>query len=286
MNRLNGRVAVITGGARGQGRAIAEKFAREGADIMLIDSCSPIDHLAYPLSTKDDLNEAVKAVELTGRRCLSAIADVRDQSAIDEAVSETLSVFGRIDVLVANAGIVDFKPFWEITEQEWQDQIDINCTGAWRSAKAVAPAMMEAKNGVIIFSSSINGVDGDINFMHYIAAKHGVLGIMKAAALELAPYNVRCNAIVQGPIDTIMNNNQKSYDRVAGRPGGTREDYVRGVRNWVALRNGTVLPPKAIADGMIWLASDESEHVTGHQMVIDAGHLILPGFNLSPTSDE
>ena len=286
MERLKGRVALITGGARGQGRAVAEKFAREGADIMLVDSCTSLDHLAYPLASKDDLADAVKAVEATGRRCLSAVADVRDQGDLDAAVAETLDTFGRIDVLVANAGIVDFKPFWEITEQEWRDEMEINCTGAWRAAKAVSATMREAKSGVMIFSSSMNGVEGGTNFMHYIAAKHGVLGIMKAAALELAPYGVRCNAIVQGPVDTLMNNNQKGYDRVAGRPDGTREDYIRGVRNWVALRNGTVLPPEAIADGMIWLASDEARHVTGHQLVIDAGHLVLPGFNISPVWDE
>lgn len=284
--RLNGKVALITGGARGQGRAVAEKYAREGADIMLVDSCTSLDHLAYPLATKDDLAESVKAVESTGRRCLSAVADVRDQAALDAAAAETLNAYGRINILVANAGIVDFKPFWEITEEEWQDELEVNCTGAWRAAKAVAAPMMEAKSGVMLFSSSMNGVEGGANFMHYIAAKHGVLGIMKAAALELAPHGIRSNAIVQGPVDTVMNNNQKGYDRVAGRPGGTREEYIRGVRNWVALRNGTVLPVEAIADGMLWLASDEAAHVTGHQLVIDAGHLVLPGFNLSPVWDE
>jgi SDR family mycofactocin-dependent oxidoreductase len=286
MGRLKGKVAFITGGARGQGRAIAEKFASEGADIMLVDSCTSLHHLTYPLATKDDLAEAVEAVEATGQRCLSAVADVREQEGLDAAAAETLDAFGRIDIMVANAGIVDFKPFWEITEEEWHDELEINCTGAWRTAKAVAPAMMQAQSGNMIFSSSMNGVEGGANFMHYIAAKHGVLGIMKGAALELAPHNIRCNAVVQGPVDTIMNNNQKGYDRVAGQPGGTRENYIRGVRNWVALRNATALPPEAIADGMIWLASEEAKYVTGHQLVIDAGHLILPGFNLAPVWDE
>lgn len=286
MGRLQGKVAFITGGARGQGRAIAEKFANEGADIMLVDSCTSLSHLTYPLATKDDLADAVTAVEATGQRCLSAVADVREQEGLNAAAAETLEAFGRIDIMVANAGIVDFKPFWEITEEEWRDELEVNCTGAWRTAKAVAPAMIEAQSGNMIFSSSMNGVEGGANFMHYIAAKHGVLGIMKGAALELAPHNIRCNAVVQGPVDTVMNNNQKGYDRVAGQPGGTRENYIRGVRNWVALRNATALPPEAIADGMIWLASDEAKYVTGHQLVIDAGHLILPGFNLAPVWDE
>jgi len=286
MRRLDGKVAFITGGARGQGRAIAVKFASEGADIVTCDICHDIDSLGYSLATKDDLDKTVELVEEQDQRCLAVVADVRDQAAVDRVVREGIAQFKKIDILIANAGIVDYKPFWEITDKEWADEIDVNLTGAWHSAKAVAPHMMEKQSGCIVFTSSVNGIEGGWNYAGYIAAKHGVLGLMKSAGLELGPYGIRVNAVLPGPIDTAINDNPPGRDRIVGHKGATREEYLASIRYWHALRGRTALPASAIADGMIWLVSDEAQHVTGLELVIDAGHNILPGTNPRPVVEE
>jgi len=139
MGRLQGKVALITGGARGQGREIATKFASEGADIVLCDMCEDLPTVAYPLGTKEDLDETVRLVEELGQKCVSAIADVRDQASLDAVVEQGIDTFGQIDIAIANAGIVDFSPIWEITEEEWADQIDINLSGVWRTIKRWRP---------------------------------------------------------------------------------------------------------------------------------------------------
>jgi SDR family mycofactocin-dependent oxidoreductase len=285
MNRLDGKVALISGGARGQGREIAVKFASEGADVIIFDLCHDLDTVAYPLGTKDDLAETAQLVEAQGRRCVSAVADVRDQAEIDAVVRDGIETFGHIDIAICNAGIVDFAPLWEITEEQWSDQVDINLSGVWRTAKAVAPHMMERLTGAMVFTSSNNGVEAGQNYAHYIAAKHGVIGLMRSAALELGPYNIRVNAVLPGPCDTIMNNNPVGWARIGGRPDATRDDYLASVRNWQLLRNRTALHPSAIANAMIWLVSDEASEVTGVELPVDAGHLVLPGMNPSPIVD-
>jgi len=285
MKRLEGRVALVTGGGRGQGRAHALKCASEGADIVICDICQDISTVAYPLSSEADLNETAALVEAQRRKCVALTADVRDQAALDKVVAAGLEAFGKIDILIANAGIVDFKPFWEISDQEWADQIAVNLTGVWRSAKAVAPHMIKRTSGVMLFTSSNNGVEPGEGFAHYIAAKHGVLGLMRACALELAPYNIRVNAIMPGPTDTIMNNNPVGWARIAGKPNATREDYLAAVRNWAVLRGRGALQPETHANAMIWLVSDEASDVTGVALPVDAGHLILPGLNMNPIVD-
>lgn len=282
MDRLAGKVAFITGGARGQGRAIAEKFASEGADIVVADICKGLSTIGYDLATENDLRDTAASVERLGRKCIAEIADVRDQARLDDVVRKAIDTFGKIDITIAQAGIVDYKPFWEITEQEWQDEIDINLTGAWHTAKAVAPHYIERGSGNIVFTSSVNGIEGGWNYAHYIAAKHGVLGLMKSVALELGPYDVRVNAVLPGPVDTKINDNPPGRDRIVGHPGATREEYLRSVHYWHALKGRTALPATAIADAMIWLVSDEAFHVTGIELIIDAGHNVLPGTNPRP----
>ena len=285
MRRLEGQVALITGGARGQGRAIAVKFASEGANIVTCDICHDIDTIAYSLSTQEDLEQTVQLVESFDQRCHAVVADVRDQAALDRAVEEGIAQFGKIDILIANAGVVDFKSFWELTDKEWADHLDINLTGAWHSAKAVAPHMKDRMSGCIVFTSSVNGVEPGINYAHYTSAKHGVLGLMKCVALELAPYGIRANAVLPSVIDTKMNNNPAGRDRVVGHPGATWDEYLASVRHWHALRDRSALPPEAVADAMIWLVSTEAQHVTGLELRVDAGHLILPGYNTQPAGD-
>lgn len=286
MGRLDGKVAFVTGGARGQGRAIAAKLAAEGADLVIADIGRGIDELEYSLASDADARETVELVQAEGRRCLALVADVRDQAALDRAVAEALEAFERIDVLVANAGIIDYKPFWEISDEEWQTILGVNLTGVWHSAKALAAHFRERLTGAMVFTSSINGVEGGWNYAHYIAAKHGVLGLMKSVALELAPYGVRVNAVLPTVMDAPINNHPAGWERVVGRRGATHEDWLAATRSWHALRGRGALPVSAVADAVCWLVSDEARHVSGLELLVDGGHRLLPGVNPAPIGGE
>ena len=173
MDRLKDKVAFITGGARGQGRAIAQKFASEGADIVLADICADIPSVGYHFGTVEDLRETQASVEALDRRCIAEVADVRDQAAMDAVVAKAIETFGKIDITIAQAGIADYKPLWEISEQEWQDCIDVNLTGAWHALKAVAPHHIERQSGAIVFTSSVKGIEGGVCGRLIVAAGHG-----------------------------------------------------------------------------------------------------------------
>jgi SDR family mycofactocin-dependent oxidoreductase len=281
-SRLEGRVAWITGGARGQGRAIATKFASEGADIVISDICAQVDTVAYTMSSDADMDETRQLIEATGRRCVSIVADVRDQSALDEVVSSGIQELGKIDILCANHGIASWNRVWEISTEEWNTQLAVNLTGVWQATKAVVPHMIERLSGCLILTSSTNGKIAYPNMAHYTAAKHGVLGLMKSLALELGPYNIRANALLTGPIHTPMADNSATLAGLFGRTDATTEDYVNATRHFFVLRGRAALPPSAVGDALIWLASDEAQNVTGLELVLDGGHSILPPFNPNP----
>lgn len=283
MGMLEGKVAFITGGARGQGRAHAVTCAREGADVVLVDIADQLETVPYDMATPEDLAETVRQVEALDRRAVAKVADVRSQDQLDEAVSAGIAELGKIDLLIANAGIWTRAPFWEITEQSWDEMIGTNLTGVWKSAKAVAPHMMERGSGSIVLTSSINGLEPGVNYAHYISAKHAVVGLMKSIALELAPHGIRCNSVHPGAILTGMTDNQSGYDMFAGHEGGTKEDMMEGGYSFGALKGTTFLPPQAIADTALYLNSDLAATVTGVTIPVDAGHLLLPGMNLNPT---
>lgn len=282
MNRLEGKVAFITGGARGQGAAMARKFAEEGADIVIVDICASVDTVHYEMSAEAELKAVAEEVRAMGRGCVAKVADVRDQAALDEAVAEGLRQFGKIDVVCANAGIASFAPFWEMTDQMWDEMIGINLTGVWRTAKAVAPSMIQRQSGSMILTSSVCGREPLADYCHYTAAKHGVLGLAKSFALELGQYNIRVNSLLPGPVDTILNDNPVTRDFLAGHAGANSEEMHAAIRHWTALRGRGALPLSATVNAALWLASDESEHIHALEMVVDAGHMILPGFNHAP----
>ena len=286
MGRLDGKVALVTGASRGQGRAIASKLASDGADVVVTDVGRDIAGLDYSMATDEEAQETVALVEEAGQRCLALAVDVRDQSALDEAVATSIETFGQLDIMVANAGVIDLNPFWEITEDEWSTIVDVNLSGAWRSAKAVAAHMRERFSGSIVFNCSVNGIEGAWNYAHYVAAKHGVLGLMKAVALELAPYGVRVNATLPAIIVTGLNDHPKMWARVAGRKDATRDEWIDAMRSFHALRGRSGLPPSAVADAIAWLVSDEARHITGVELPVDAGHMLLPGGNPSPIPGE
>ena len=283
MGMLDGKVALITGAARGQGRAHATTSAREGADVILLDIVEPVATTQYRTATAEDMAQTVKEVEALDRRAVAITADVRSQSDLDGAVERGISEFGKIDILIANAGIWGLKPFWELDDQSWNEMIDINLSGVYRSARAIAPHMMQRQSGSIVITSSANGLEPGPNYAHYVASKHGVIGLMRNIALDLAPYGVRANAICPGAIDTPMNDNQAGYDLFAGHEGGTPEERIEAGYRFHALKGCSVMPPQVIADTALYLNSELAAAVTGVSIPVDAGHTALPGFNHAPT---
>lgn len=279
---LADRVALVTGAARGHGREHALTLARAGATVVALDLCDQLATVPYAMSTPEDLAETVRQVEALDRRAISVVADVRSQAQVDEAVTRGLTEFGHIDILIANAGIWTQGPFWELSEESWEDMVGVNLTGVWKSAKAVAPHMMERGSGSIVITSSVNGLEPGANYAHYVAAKHGVIGLMKNVALELAPYGVRCNSINPGAIKTPMTDHQGAWDMFAGHEGGTEADMMAGGYTFHALKGMTFLPPEVIANTALYLNSDLAAAVTGVTIPVDAGHMILPGFNHTP----
>jgi SDR family mycofactocin-dependent oxidoreductase len=282
MGMLDGKVALITGGSRGQGRAHAVTSAREGADVIIVDIADQMATVPYPMATPDDLEETVKLVEAYDRRALAIKADVRSQQQLDQAVTRGIAEFGKIDILIANAGIWTQAPFWELTDEQWEEMIGVNLTGVWKSAKAVAPHMIERGSGSIVITSSTNGWEAGLNYAHYVAAKHGVIGLMKNIALELAPHGIRCNSISPGAIKTPMTDHQGAWDMFAGHPNGTEQDMMEGGYHFAALKGTTFMDPQVIADTALYLNSDLAAKVTGVTIPVDAGHLILTGVNNTP----
>jgi SDR family mycofactocin-dependent oxidoreductase len=270
--RLAGRVALVTGGARGQGRAHALRLAEDGADIVVLDRCAPIDGVSYPLPTPADLDETVKLVEELDRRIVAVQADVRDLAALGEVVDTALDQFGRIDIVVANAGIAGLGTALELSEHDWQVMLDVNLTGVWKTVKAAGPAIVNGgRGGAIVLTSSVAGVMAHPGLAHYVAAKHGVLGLMKALAVELAPHRIRVNAVLPTHVDTPMIHNPVSWKLFtpdAADP--SRESMAPPMQ----AMHGLPIPwvePRDIADAVAWLVSDEARYVTGVALPVDGG---------------
>ncbi len=274
MGKLDGKVALITGGARGQGRSHALTLAREGADILICDLAAQLPTAPYPLATLDDLSETARLVEQLGRRCIAIQADVRDGDQMRQVVERGLAELGQIDILLANAGIESFGRAWELTDAQWDEMISVNLTGVWQSCKAAIPHMIERRQGAIVIASSIAGLKGLANNAHYAAAKHGVVGLMRTLAIELAPYSIRVNTVHPSSVDTPIIKNQAMYTLFSGgRPDATLEEVEP------AFRSLNLLPipwmqPEDVSNAILWLVSDAARYVTGVTLPIDAGLLV------------
>lgn len=284
MGLLDGKVVMVTGGSRGQGRAHAVTSAREGADVIIIDTLDQISTVAYPMAKQEDFDETVRQVEALDRRIVSVVGDVRKQADLDHAVSEGLAQFGKIDALIANAGIFSLGPAHELTDEAWDDMIAVNLTGVWKSAKAVIPHMMEQGGGSIVMTSSINGLEPGAQYVHYCASKFGVVGVMKTLALEYARHGIRVNAVHPGAILTPMTSWQGAWDMMSGKPEGTgtEADMLEAGYSFHALKGAGFLAPERIADAALWLNSELASAVTGISVPVDAGHLLQPGYNPDP----
>jgi SDR family mycofactocin-dependent oxidoreductase len=269
--RLGGKVALITGGARGQGRSHAVRLAEEGADVVLVDHCAPIDTAPYPMADPADLEQTVKLVEDVDRRALAVRADVRDLAALQGAVAEAVAEFGRLDIVVANAGIAGFAPALEMDEAGWQEMVDINLTGAWKTVRAAGPAIVDGgRGGSIVLTSSVAGLMGFPNLAHYCAAKHGLVGLMKVLAVELAPHEVRVNSIHPTNVDTDMIQNPAIHSLFAGAPDADRAMAAAAMKSMHALPISWV-EPVDISNAVAWLVSDEARYITGVALPVDAG---------------
>ncbi len=273
MGKLDGKVAFITGAARGQGRSHALTLAREGADIIAVDLAKQIDTVPYPMATPEDLAETVRQVEALDRRIVASEADVRDYDGLKSALDAGVAELGRLDIVSANAGIFSNGPADELADADWNDMIAVNLTGVWHTAKAAIPHLRQAGGGSIVITSSTAGLKGFPNFVHYVASKHGVVGVMRTLALELAPDSIRVNTVHPTSVDTDMIQNQNMYDLFAPdyEPGtATREVFGERMDGMNALPVRW-LEPIDISNAVLWLASDDSRYVTGIQLPVDAG---------------
>ncbi|MFZ3454286.1 mycofactocin-coupled SDR family oxidoreductase [Arthrobacter sp. 7Tela_A1] len=276
MGRVEGKVAFITGAARGQGRSHAIRLAEEGADIIAVDICRQIDTVPFPMSTPEDLQQTVKDVEALDRRIVAVEADVRDYNALKAAVDEGVSQLGRLDIVSANAGIASAgMPTEDLSEEAWDDMIGTNLTGVWHTVKAAIPHLKAGGNGgSIILTSSVAGLQGLANISSYVAAKHGVVGLMRTLALELAADMIRVNSIHPTTVGTPMVLNESTFRLF--RPDlehPTAEDAS------VAFRTLNALPldwveARDISNALLFLASDEARYVTGVTLPVDAGALV------------
>ncbi len=272
--RVEGKVAFITGAARGQGRSHAITLAREGADIIAVDIAAQIGSVPYPMATPEDLAQTVKEVEATGRRIVATQADVCDYDALKQALDEGVAQLGRLDIVSANAGITSYGRAEDLAEQTWQDVIDVNLTGEWHAAKAAIPHLRAAGGGSMILTSSDAGLKPLQNLAHYVASKHGVIGLMRTLALELAPDFIRVNALAPTTVDTPMVMNEATYRLF--RPdleNPTAEDLAGPA----AALNALPIPwvePADVSHAVLWLASDEARYVTGVALPVDAGIVI------------
>jgi SDR family mycofactocin-dependent oxidoreductase len=264
--RLEGKVALVSGAARGQGRSHAVRLAQEGADIIAFDVCHQLETVHYPMSVPEDLKETTRLIEDLDRRVIGREADVRDAAAVQAVVDEGVAEFGRLDVVSANAGIAGFADnAWSLTDDEWDQMIGVNLTGVWKTARAAIPAMIAAGNGgSIVLTSSTAGIKGMTRTAHYVAAKHGVVGLMRSLANELAPHSIRVNTVHPTGVNTPMVNN----DYVAGIL--SVPDFAVNVQNALPVE---MVEPVDISNAIVWLASDEARYVTGVSLPVDAGFL-------------
>ncbi|SDH46987.1 mycofactocin-coupled SDR family oxidoreductase [Pseudonocardia oroxyli] len=274
--RVEGKVAFITGAARGQGRSHALRLAQEGADIIAVDICEGVPYEVSPPATEDDLAETVRQVEALDRRIVAKKADVRDFDAVKAAVEEGVSQLGRLDIVSANAGVVGTPtPAESLPEDEWRTMIDINLSGVWHTVKATIPHLKAGGNGgSIVLTSSVAGIRGYANMAHYVSAKHGVVGLTRTLAMELAPASIRVNSVHPTQVNTDMIHNQPIYDLFAGKSGASRDEFAEASSRLQLLPIPWV-EPVDISNALLFLASDEARYITGAALNVDAGSYLL-----------
>jgi SDR family mycofactocin-dependent oxidoreductase len=265
--RVAGKVAFITGAARGQGRSHAIRLAEEGADIIAVDICRDYGTVPYAMATDADLAETVKAVEALDRRIVATRADVRDAAALKAAVDDGVAQLGRLDIVSANAGICTVQSWDEVTPAVWQDTLDTNLTGVWNTMVVSVSHLIAAGGGSIICTSSTAGIKGLPYLAPYVAAKHGVVGIARTMANELAIHKIRVNTVHPTGVDTPMGNGLAGLEPLINRDPNLGPIYM----NTLPVE---IVDPRDISNAVLFLASDEARYVTGLEFTVDAGNTI------------
>jgi SDR family mycofactocin-dependent oxidoreductase len=270
--RLAGKVALITGAARGIGRAQAVRFAQEGADIVALDVCAPIDTVLVPHSTVADLDRTASLVAEAGGRVHTETVDVRDLAGVQAATDRGVQRFGGLDVVCATAGITSRGMALDLDEKAWRAMLDVNLTGVWHTCRAGAPHLIARGAGAMILTNSIAGLRGLVGVAHYTAAKHGVVGLMQTLAEELAPHNIRVNCVHPTNVDTPLIQNDAV--RGAFRPDldrpPTRAEFAEAARN-MNLLPVPWIDAVDVANAALFLASDEARYITSVTLPVDAG---------------
>jgi SDR family mycofactocin-dependent oxidoreductase len=265
--RVAGKVAFITGAARGQGRSHAIRLAEEGADIIAVDICTQIGTVPYPMATPEDLAETVKAVEALDRRIVASQADIRDPAGLKAALDDGVAQLGNLDNVSANAGICTVQTWDEVTPEVWQDTLDTNLTGCWNTMVVSAPHLIAAGGGSIICTSSGAGLKGAPFLAPYVASKFGVTGIAKTMANELAKHNIRVNSVHPGGVHTAMSHGLKRLPELIAA------DPQLGATFGSAL-DVDMVDARDISNAVLFLASDEGRYVTGLEFTVDAGSML------------
>jgi SDR family mycofactocin-dependent oxidoreductase len=265
--RVAGKVAFITGAGRGQGRSHAIRLAEEGADIIAVDICRDYDTVPYAMATEGDLAQTVKAVEALDRRIVATQADVRDAAVLRAAVDDGVAQLGRLDIVSANAGICTVQSWDEVTPAVWQDTLETNLTGVWNTMVVSVPHLIAAGGGSIICTSSTAGIKGLPYLAPYVAAKHGVVGIARTMANELAIHKIRVNTVHPTGVDTPMGTGLGGLESLIGRDPNLGPIYM----NTLPVE---VVDPRDISNAVLFLASDEARYVTGLEFTVDAGNTI------------
>ncbi|AXN42925.1 putative NAD-dependent oxidoreductase [Mycobacterium marinum] len=266
---LDGRVAFVTGAARAQGRSHAVRLAREGADIIAMDICGPVsESITYAPATAADLSETIRAVESEGRKVLARQADVRDSAALQQLVADGVEEFGRLDVVVANAGVLGWGRLWELTDEQWDTVIGVNLSGTWRTLRAAVPAMIEAGNGgsIIVVSSSA-GLKATPGNGHYAASKHGLVALTNTLAIELGEYDIRVNSIHPYSVETPM-----IEPDVMMQVFGEHPRFLHSFPP-MPLQYKGLMTSEEVSDVVVWLAGDGSGTLSGAQIPVDKGAL-------------
>jgi (+)-trans-carveol dehydrogenase len=270
---LRGRVALITGAARGVGKDIALGLAEAGAHIVLVDRCLPATTTLYSMASDGELDAAVREIELVGVRCMSAHVDVTDLPGMDALMANVVSAFGHLDIVVANAGILSWGKLWDLSEAQWDEMIDVNLKGTWITLKTAVPYMIARRRGRIICVSSTAGLRGWEDISHYVASKHGVIGLVRSLAREVGEYGVTVNAVCPTFMKTPMVLHPAYYQAFAGG-GASESDMDQQARTEHVLPVDS-LPTEAVRDAVGWLASDAAQYITGVALPVDAGEMLV-----------
>ena len=273
MGKLEGKVAFITGAARSQGRSHAIRLAQEGADIIAVDLCGPVDTIEmYPPSTEADLAETVKQVEALDRRIVATKADVRDSAALRKAVDDGVAELGRLDIVLGNAGVFEIAPALDITDDAWQNMIDVNLTGVWNTCKVALPHLIAGgRGGSIVLTSSTAGLKGTPNTVHYTATKHGVVGIMRTLANEFGQHSIRVNTVHPTGVDTVMIQNPKTWGLFAPNPSREKSAPIFQTTNTLPV---PWIEAIDISNAIAFLVSDDARYITGATLPVDAGYTV------------